>query len=127
MDSCCKGPGYANPLEAIKGQSEKLLYTTVTYKNTGISKPDYLATIDVDPFSKTYSQVIHRLEMPNIGDELHHMGWNACSSCHGDNKKSRRFLVLPSVVSGNIYIVDVLSDAKSPQLFKVIQGQYILE
>jgi len=41
-------------------------------------------------------------------------GWNACSSCHGDNKKSRRFLVLPSVVSGNIYIVDVLSDAKSP-------------
>ena len=21
----------------------------------------------------------HRLEMPGIGDELHHMGWNACS------------------------------------------------
>ena len=22
--------------------------------------------------------------MPHVGDELHHFGWNACSSCHGD-------------------------------------------
>ena len=44
----------------------------------------FLATIDVDPKSESYSKVIHRLEMPGIGDELHHMGWNACSSCHGD-------------------------------------------
>ena len=49
-----------------------------------IKKPDYLATLDVDPESPTYSQVIHRLPMPNVGDELHHFGWNACSSCHGD-------------------------------------------
>jgi hypothetical protein len=32
---------------------------------------------------KTHSQVIRRLPMPN-GNELHHFGWNACSSCHGD-------------------------------------------
>ena len=51
---------------------------------TSVQKPDYLATIDVDPKSSTYSQVIHRLPMPYVGDELHHFGWNACSSCHGD-------------------------------------------
>jgi len=66
---CC-GPGYASPAEAIKAPREKLLYTIAIYTGTGIQKPDYLATVDVDPDSPTYSQVIHRLEMPGIGDEL---------------------------------------------------------
>ncbi len=66
---CC-GPGYASPAEAIKSPREKLLYTIAIYTGTGIQKPDYLATVDVDPDSPTYSQVIHRLEMPGIGDEL---------------------------------------------------------
>ena len=69
---CC-GPGYASPQEAIKAPNEKLLYTIAIYTGTGIQKPDYLATVDVDPGSPTYSQVIHRLEMPGIGDELHHI------------------------------------------------------
>ena len=69
--TCC-GPGYASPQEAIQADKEKLLYTVALYTGTGIEKPDYLATVDVDPESPTYSQVIHRLEMPNIGDELHH-------------------------------------------------------
>src|SRR6056297_1514707 len=85
MDGTCCGPGYASPAEAIRAPREKLLYTIAIYTGTGIQKPDYLATVDVDPDSPTYSQVIHRLEMPGIGDELHHMGWNACSSCHDDS------------------------------------------
>ena len=80
--ACC-GPGYASPAEAMKAPREKLLYTIAIYTGTGIQKPDYLCTIDGDPESPSYSQVIHRLEMPGIGDELHHMGWNACSSCFG--------------------------------------------
>ena len=79
-ESCekvCCGPGYASPAEAMKAPREKLLYTVALYIGTGIQKPDYLATIDADPESPTYSQVIGRLEMPGIGDELHYMGWNA--------------------------------------------------
>ena len=91
MAECCTpvrcGPGYASPAEAMKAPREKLLYTVALYIGTGIQKPDYLATIDADPQSPTYSQVISRLEMPGIGDELHHMGWNACSSCHHDATK----------------------------------------
>ena len=56
---CC-GPGFSSPQEAIKSPKEKLLYTIAIYTGTGIQKPDYLATIDVDPDSPTYSQVIHR-------------------------------------------------------------------
>ena len=44
---CC-GPGYASPQEAIKAPNEKLLYTIAIYTGTGIQKPDYLATVDVD-------------------------------------------------------------------------------
>ncbi len=48
-----------------------------------VAKPDYLACVDLDPQSPTYSTVTHRVAMPNVGDELHHFGWNACASCHG--------------------------------------------
>ena len=83
-NSTCCGPGYASPEEAMKAPREKLLYTVALYVGTGIQKPDYLATIDADPDSPTCSRVISRLEMPGIGDELHHTGWNACSSCQRD-------------------------------------------
>lgn len=121
--TCC-GPGYASPTEAIKAEREKLLYTVCIYQGTEIKEPDYLATIDVDPQSKTYSQVIHRLEMPNVGDELHHFGWNACSSCHGDPEKSRRFLVIPGNTSTRIHIVDT-ADERAPRMHKIIEPDEI--
>ena len=122
--TCC-GPGYASPTEAIKAPSEKLLYTIAIYTGTGIQKPDYLATIDVDPDSPTYSKVIHRLEMPGIGDELHHMGWNACSSCHGDEGMSRKYLLVPGVRSNNIHVIDTATDPFAPRIHKIIEGSEI--
>ena len=124
--SHCCGPGYASPAEAMKAPREKILYTVALYIGTGIQRPDYLATIDADPESPTYSQVISRLEMPGIGDELHHMGWNACSSCHHDPSKERRYLIVPGVRSSNLHIVDCGIDPKAPRLHKVIEGANIL-
>jgi len=49
------GPGYASPEEAMKAGPEKVLYTIALYDGTGIQEPDYLATVDVDPNSPTYS------------------------------------------------------------------------
>ena len=74
------GPGYASPEEAMKAEPEKVLYAIALYEGTGIEEPDYLAAVDVDPSSPTYSKVINRTPMPQVGDELHHFGWNACSS-----------------------------------------------
>ena len=126
MAHACCGPGYASPEAATKAEREKVLYTIALYTGTGIEQPDYLATVDVDPNSPTYSQVIHRLPMPYIGDELHHFGWNACSSCHGDASKSRRFMVIPGQRSSRIHIVDT-ADAKAPKLHKVIEPEEIKE
>jgi selenium-binding protein 1 len=109
---------FASPEEARKSPPEKLAYVLGNYTGTAVKKPDYLATIDLDPASKTYSQVIHRLPMPNVGDELHHFGWNACGSCHGE--RARKYLIIPGLVSGRIHVVDTASP-RQPKLHKVIE------
>ncbi|HET7034983.1 MAG TPA: selenium-binding family protein [Thermomicrobiaceae bacterium] len=120
------GPGYASPQEAMQAEPEKVLYTVALYEGTGIEEPDYLATIDVDPSSSTYSQVINRTVMPNVGDELHHFGWNACSSCHTDQCAERRFLIVPGNASSRIHVLDA-SDDRAPTMHKVIEGDEIKE
>ena len=115
---------YASPAKAMLAPRETLAFVPAIYTGTGIDRPDYLAVVDVDPDSSTFSQVVSRLDMPNIGDELHHYGWNACSSCHGEEGKSRQYLVLPGLSSGRIHIVDV-ADPKQPKLHKVIEGEMI--
>ncbi|XP_078447288.1 selenium-binding protein 2-like [Wolffia australiana] len=125
---CCAaktGPGYSSPLAAMNGPREQLLYVTCVYNGSGKGKPDFLATVDVDPTSPTYSKVIHRLSVPYAGDELHHSGWNACSSCHGDSSVSRRFLILPSLLSSRIYVINTANDPRAPSLFKVVQPEEI--
>ncbi len=120
------GPGYATPLDAMKyGPREKLIYVPALPE--GSNHADYLATIDVDPQSPTYSQVIHRLSVPFVGDELHHTGWNACSSCHNDSSRSRKYLIAPGLKSGNIYVIDTASDPRAPKLHKTISGKEIVE
>lgn len=122
-DACCDRT-YATVAEAMKAPPETIAYVPAIYSGTEIKKPDYLATIDVDPRSNTYGQIIHRLPMPNIGDELHHFGWNACSSCHGEEGASRRFIVLPGISSGRIHIVDT-EDPQAPKLHKVVEAEEI--
>lgn len=116
----CGPPGFPSPEAAIKSPREKLIYVTcisADWKNT--NQPDYLATVDVDPNSETYSKVIHRLQVPHVGDELHHTGWNACSSCKDCNRKRNR-LIMPCLNSDRIYVVDTGTNPRAPQLFKEI-------
>jgi len=118
-----KGRTFATLAEARQSPRETIAYVMGVYSGTGIAKPDYLATVDLDPASKTYSQIIHRLPMPNVGDELHHFGWNSCASCHG--KCERRYLIVPGLLSGRIHIIDT-QDAREPKLHKVIEPAEIV-
>jgi selenium-binding protein 1 len=120
----CSGPGYASPREAMRAAREQVLYTVALHDGTGVEAPAYLATIDVDPASPTYSQVIHRTTMPGAADEPHHFGWNACSSCHDDESKARRYLIAPGFASGRIFILDA-ADPRAPVLHKTIEPEEI--
>src|SRR5512135_1712185 len=114
---------FATPSEARESPPEKLAYVAVLYAGTGIQKPDYLATIDVDPTSRTYSQVIHRLPMPYVGDELHHFGWNACASCHGVCR--RRYLVVPGLSSSRLHVIDTAEPSR-PTMHDVIEPEEVI-
>lgn len=116
-----KGPGYASPLDAFNnGPREELLYVVCVRPNK--NKQDYLATVDVDSKSATYGQVIHRTYTGVTGDELHHSGWNVCSSCHDNAALKRDLLIMPGLHSCNVYAVDVGTDPRKPRLHKVIDG-----
>uniref|UniRef100_A0A8C5SJF8 Methanethiol oxidase n=1 Tax=Laticauda laticaudata TaxID=8630 RepID=A0A8C5SJF8_LATLA len=109
----------------MNGPRERLIYVPCILTGTGTQKPDYLATVDVDPESPDYCKVIHRLQMPYIDDELHHTGWNTCSSCFGDTTKRRNRLVLPCLNTSRIYVVDTGTDPQAPSLFKVIEPREV--
>lgn len=121
-ESVCRT--YASPAEAMRSPRERLAYVAALYVGSRDDRADYLATVDVDPDSPTYSQVIHRLTMPNIGDELHHYGWNACSSCHGSAGMHRRYLIVPGLRSSRLHIVDT-ADTRAPRMHQVIEPEEI--
>jgi selenium-binding protein 1 len=123
--ACC-GPTYASPADAMVSPRETLALIPAIYCGTASRQPDYLATVDVAPDSPTYGRIVHRLPMPHVGDELHHFGWNACSSCHGDPNRSRRYLVVPGISSGRIHILDA-ANPRQVKLHKVIEGRDIAE
>ncbi|MBA2702418.1 MAG: selenium-binding protein, partial [Blastocatellia bacterium] len=70
---------YPSPLLAMQAPPEKIAYV-VAFNPNSDGRPDALTVVDVVPGSPTYGQLVGRLDMPTAGDELHHFGWNACSS-----------------------------------------------
>ena len=115
---------YPSPRLAAQAPPEKLAYV-VTIRPEGSGRPDALAVVDVDPASREYGRIVGRLEMPNIGDELHHFGWNACSSAlcpyAPHPHVERRFLIVPGLRSSRIYVVDTKPDPRRPRIVKVIE------
>ena len=61
---------YPSPRMAMKAAPETLAYVAAFDPNR--KTPDAIAVVDVDPKSKTYSQIIGSTVMPNAGDELHY-------------------------------------------------------
>ena len=116
---------YASPAEAMQAPPEEFLYLVCLHEGTGVEAPDFLAVVDTDPTSQSYAQIVHETPMPNIGDELHHFGWNRCSSaCHGPD---RSHLILPGFRSSRIHVVDVARDPRKPRLEKVIEPSELAE
>ncbi|MEF8908007.1 MAG: selenium-binding protein SBP56-related protein, partial [Haloarculaceae archaeon] len=115
------GPGYATPQAAIEeAEPEQTAYVMGLHVGQDVDAPDFLAVVDVDPDSDTYSEIVERVQMPNKGDELHHFGWNACSSsCHIGGLE-RRHLVIPGQRSSRIHIVDT-KDRRDPEITEVIE------
>jgi methanethiol oxidase len=114
---------HPSPRLAMEAEPERIAYTALLSPDA--SRPDALAVVDVDPASPTYSTMLHRLDMPNKGDELHHFGWNACSSAlspmSGHAFLKRRYLVVPGLRSSRVHIIDTHPDPARPTMARVIE------
>jgi selenium-binding protein 1 len=114
---------------AMKAPAETLAY--IVAFDPMRRTPDGLAVVDVDPNSKTYSTILSTVVMPNPGDELHHFGWNACSSCLCPNSPhahaERRYLVVPGLRSSRIHILDTKPDPRNPKIVRVIEPAEVAE
>jgi selenium-binding protein 1 len=117
---------YPSPTMAMQAPPETLAYVAMLNPGGG---PDAIMTLDTRPDAATYGDVIGRVNTTATGDELHHFGWNACSSClcpfapHAHME--RRYLVVPGLKSSRVYVLDTKADPRQPKIVKIIEPEEI--
>jgi selenium-binding protein 1 len=119
---------YPSPTLAMEAPAEELAYVALLAVD-GSDKRDALGVVDTAPGSPTFGRLVGQLDLPNGGNELHHFGWNACSShlCpYAPNAHvERRYLVVPGTHSSRIHVIDTQPDRRNPTLVKVIEGEEV--
>ena len=111
----------------MQAPPEKLAYVTIV--NVAGDEPDALGVVDLDPASGSYGKLINRTPMPQAGDELHHFGWNACSSAlcpyAPHPHVERRYLIVPGLRSSRIHVLDTKPEPRAPRIVKVIEPKEV--
>jgi selenium-binding protein 1 len=112
----------------MQAPAERLAYVASLNPN-GSHEPDDITVVDLEAGSGNYGQIVGRVTMPQPGDELHHFGWNACSSAlcpyTPHPHVERRYLVVPGLRSSRIYIIDTKPDPRKPKIVKTIEADEI--
>ncbi|WP_345315037.1 selenium-binding protein SBP56-related protein [Ferrimonas gelatinilytica] len=104
-DETCMSPYMAK----IVGQEDVLYVWTLGVEGIGDGE-DKLVTVDVNPDSERFGQVIHQVSVGGR-NEAHHSGFT----------DDRRYLWASGLDSSKIFIFDVHSDPAKPRLHKVIE------
>ena len=106
-DETCNSPYLA---KLIKGQEDYIHVWTLGVEGLGDGR-DKLVTIDVNPASKRYGQVVHKVSVAGKPrGEAHHMGFT----------DDRRFLWAGGLDDSRIHVFDVGSNPAKPRLVKTI-------
>jgi selenium-binding protein 1 len=120
---------YASATLASEAPPEDLAYVALLASG-GNGHRDALGVVDTNPKSPGYAQLVGRTDFPHGDNELHHFGWNACSShlCpYAPNAHvERRYLVVPGTHSSRIHVLDTKPDPRQPALVKVIEGAEVM-
>ena len=115
---------YRTPADAIAAPQERLAY--VAALDPAGQVKDAIAVLDTDSSSPDYGKVVGWSELPTAGNELHHFGWNACSSalCHTGHAGhlERRYLIVPGLRSSRTYVLDTKPDPRNPRVVRTIEA-----
>jgi selenium-binding protein 1 len=113
----------------MEAPPEKLAYVALLAVGSN-GQRDAIGVVDTDPASSAYGRLVGRTDFPEGGNELHHFGWNACSShlCPWapNAHVERRYLVVPGTHSSRIHVLDTRPDPRQPALVKVIEPAEVL-
>jgi methanethiol oxidase len=100
----------ARPAEAdgsankrAKKQERYLYVTTISQSATD---PDFIAVIGADPRRADFGKIVNRVDMPYVGDELHHFGYS----------RDHERLVVPGLFSNRVQVFDIGRDRKTMSL-----------
>src|SRR5829696_3575112 len=119
---------YPSPKLAMEAPPERLAYVALLAAKDG--QRDAMGVVDTDPESRDFGRLVGLTEFPQGGNELHHFGWNACSShlCPwaANAHVERRYLIVPGTHSSRIHILDTQPDPRQPALVKVIEGNEVM-
>src|ERR1043166_80443 len=119
---------YPSPRLAMEAPPEKHAFVAAL-NPPGSNLNDALLVVDVDPGSSTFGRRVGEVKMSGCGDELHHFGWNACSSAlcpyAPHPHVERRYLVVPGIRSSRIHIIDTKPDARNPKVIRTITAEEV--
>jgi methanethiol oxidase len=80
---------------------ERFLYVATIAQSP--TDPDFVAVIGADPGRSDYGTIVDRIDMPNVGDELHHFGYSA----------DQTRLIVPGLFSNRIHILEIAAGGAS--------------
>lgn len=96
-----RGMGHAD------GRHERYLYVATIAQSA--TDPDFIAVVGADPSEPDYGEIVNRVDMPNVGDELHHFGYSA----------NQKRLIVPGLFSNRIHVFDIDTDHRNLNLMAV--------
>jgi len=85
-------------------RQERYLYVATIAQSA--TDPDFVAVIGADPRRSDFGEIVNRVDMPNVGDELHHFGYSA------DQDR----LIVPGLFSNRIHIFEIKRNGKKMAL-----------
>jgi selenium-binding protein 1 len=113
---------------AMEAPDEQFAYVALIRPDK--TKPDAIAVVDTSPGTRQYGRVVHRIDLTTPGDELHHFGWNACSSMlcpmNGHPFTERRYLIVPGMRSSRLYVIDTKPEPTKAKIAKVIEPEEVI-
>jgi methanethiol oxidase len=100
-------PASAGDASAERGkhrQQERFLYVTTIAQSA--TDPDFVAVIGADPRRSDFGRIVNRVDMPEVGDELHHFGYS----------RDQKRLIVPGLFSNRMHVFDIGRDRRTMAL-----------
>lgn len=83
---------------------ERYLYVATIAQS--VQDPDFVAVVGADPRRGDFGRIVNRIDMPNVGDELHHFGYSF----------NQERLIVPGLFSNRMHVFDILGSGRQMRL-----------